>query len=132
MNLMTLTGLEAIAEKEYEKQADEWVRALAKREGLDVEMLRPHLIAAYHMPNVKTDLTFRFPGHSVIRLASDDRDGKEYVAHIEGGKLVGPYTWYAYRVNCVGSASFHGCEGLGHALLVARWAHDHDERAEWV
>ena len=135
MNLLTLKGLESMAEKKFEAQADEWVRAIADREDIGYDELRPHIVSLYHKEeNHYLEITFSIPEHNPIQFYSThyEKDGSKNVVGIEGGKLIGNYGWYAYRTNYVGSPSFHGCDNLGHALLISRWAHEGNERAKWI
>jgi hypothetical protein len=136
MKLLTLNGLESGAEKKFEAQADEWVSAMADREGVGYDELRPHLVSLHYEPKYRLEAVFVIPEHTPIKLCSDyfayiDSE-KMRVASIENGKLVGDYMWYAFRTNCNGSVSFHGVKDLSHALLLARWAYEEDERAKWI
>lgn len=136
MNLMTLKGLESIAERKFEERADEWVRAIAEREGVGFDELRPYLVSLHYEPKYRLEAVFVVPEHTPIKLLSDffayiDSE-KMKVASIENGELVGDYVWYVFRTNCNGSVSFHGVKDLGHALLLAHWAHEEDERAKWA
>ena len=135
MRLMTLKGLESIAERKFEEQASDWVFAIAEREGVSADELRPYLVSLHHDPKYRLEVVFIIPKHTPIKLFSDyvsysDQGGK--VAKLENGKLVGDYDWYAFKTHNTGSVSFHGVDDLGHALLLARWAYEEDERAKWA
>lgn len=128
--LMTLDGLESIARKKFNEQADEWVRAIARREGVGYDELRPHLVSLFRSTH-RLEVVFIIPGHTAIQLNAWVTDS-EQTAKVVGGKLGGDYDWFALRPHSNGSVSFSGTKGLGEALLLSRWAYDDDERAKWI
>ncbi len=135
MNLMTLRGLESGAARKFEKQADEWGRAIAEREDVGFDELKPYLVSLYYDPKYRLEVVFVIPKHTPIKLCSDRRpcsDSGGEIARLENGKLIGKYGWYAVKTHTTGSGSFHGVDDLGHALLLARWAYEEDERAKWM
>jgi len=136
MNLLTLKSLENLAEKKFEIQADEWVWAIANLEGVGYDELRPHVISLYYWPGHHCQIVFDIPQHTPIQLHFNDyskykEDGMSII-QLGNDELVGKCSWFAYRTNYCGSPSFHGCDNLGHALLVSRWAYEEDERAKWI
>lgn len=132
MSLTTLKNLESTAERKFEERAHKWVYAIAEREGVSADELRPHLVSLYHDPSYRLEVVFVIPGHTPIQLSSGGTSYTPKVARLENGKLVGKYGWYAYKKHETGSVSFHGVDDLGHALLLARWAYEEDERAKWA
>ena len=132
MNLVTLRALESIAERKFEKLADEWVYAIAKRENVGFNDLRPYLVSLYYDPEHRLDVVFVVPKHTPIKILSIYSSYTPRVAKLENGKLIGNYDWSAFKTHSTGSASFHGVDDLGHALLLAHWAYEEDERAKWA
>lgn len=132
MRLITLRGLESAAEKRFKAEADKWVYAIAERESVGFDELRPHLVSLYHHPNYQIEIVFVIPEHTPIKLFSGYSSYTPGVAKLENGKLVGDYDWYAFKTHTTGSVSFHSVQSLGEALLLARWAYEEDERAKWM
>lgn len=135
VNLMTLKGLESIAEKEFEGQADEWAEAIARREGIGFHDLRPYLVSLCYEPGWFLEVVFVIPEHTPIKLwanhyAFEDKE-RQVVPKIEDGKVIGDYCWMAFREHSTGSPSFTGVKSLGHALLLSRWANDGNMKAEY-
>jgi len=132
MSLITLKDLEGVAKAKFEEQADKWTRAIAEHEGVGFEELRPYLVSLYHHPGYQVDVVFVIPKHTPIKLSSKYSPYTPGIAKLEDGKLVGDYNWYVFKTHTTGSVSFHGVDGLGHALLLARWAYEEDKRAKWA
>ena len=130
--LKTLEELKNAAEKEFEEQVDRWIRALAEREGISFDDLRQHLLAFRYRRGWSLKIVFGFPDHTPVVLFSDflDHYSKELVAHLEDGKLIGNYRWYAYRDHDGGGD--YSAENLGEALLFATWVSEEDSRAKWA
>ena len=135
MRLVTLKGLEAIAERKFEEQVYKWGRAIEDREGVGPDELKPYLVSLYYEPKWRLEIVFIIPEHTPIKLFSDSKpysDPPGEAAKLENGKLVGDYDWYADKWHDTRSSSFHRVDDLGHALLLARWAYEEDERAKWA
>jgi len=132
MSLMTLKDLESMAATKFKKQADEWALAIAEREGVDFNDLRPYLVSLHYEPKYRLEAVFVIPEHTPIKLSSVYSSYTPGVAKLENGKLIGDYDWYTFKTHNTRSVSFHGVDDLGHALLLARWAHEEDERAKWL
>ena len=126
MKLLTLRGLEAIAEKQWEEKAKQLVRAIAEQEGVDFNQLYPYLVD-YSFGNGRVDAIFKLPGHTAIRLFGGY--GHRAPANLVNGEIDGDYGWMAWAYRKMGSPAFTGCENLGEALLLARWAYEQDNRA---
>lgn len=132
MNLMTLKELETIAEIWFEEQADEWVRAIADREGVEFDELRPYVVVLDHHHLRRSEIVFVIPKHTAIKFRSCGYPYERDTAKLEGGKLIGDYDWYVFRNHSANSVSFNSVKNLGQALLLARWAYEEDERAKWA
>lgn len=136
VNLMTLKWLESVAEKEFESRADEWVKAIAKREGVGFDELRPYLVSLLHDKGYMTELVFAIPGHTPIELLSDFMhfapdyiNAKARVAHLADGELVGEYRWYAHRNHDDHTCFYTVRYDLGQALMLAQRAYDKEKDA---
>ena len=70
MRLMTLKGLENVAERKFENLADKWVCAIAEREGVGFNDLRPYLVSLHYGPKDHLEAVFVIPKHTPIKLLS--------------------------------------------------------------